>query len=125
RPDDWHLHLRDGATLAAVLPFTAMQFARAIVMPNLSPPVTTAAATRAYRERIVAAIPAGLAFQPLMTAYLTDATDADDLAAGYADGSFVAAKLYPAHATTNAAAGVTDIAKIDGVLARMESIEIG
>ncbi len=122
RPDDWHLHLRDGAALKAVLPFTARQFGRAIVMPNLAPPVTTAAAARGYRERIMAALPAGLSFTPLMTAYLTDATDADDLAAGFDEGAFVAAKLYPAHATTNSAGGVTDIRRIDEPLERMAAI---
>jgi dihydroorotase len=122
RPDDWHLHLRDGTALESVLPYTAQQFARAIVMPNLTPPVTTAAAANAYRERILAAIPAGLAFTPLMTAYLTNGSDPDDLAAGFRDGAFVAAKLYPAHATTNSAAGVTDIRNIDAVLERMAEI---
>jgi dihydroorotase len=122
RPDDWHLHLRDGAALKAVLPYTARQFARAIVMPNLSPPVTTADAAQAYRARIMAALPQDVDFTPLMTAYLTNATDADALAAGFAEGAFVAAKLYPAHATTNSAAGVTDIRKIDSVLERMAEI---
>ena len=122
RPDDWHLHLRDGATLAAVLPFTARQFARAIVMPNLSPPVTTAAQARAYRDRIAAALPAGLTFTPLMTAYLTDNADPDELESGFRDGVFTAAKLYPAHATTNSSAGVTDIRNIDGALERMAEI---
>src|SRR5690348_7317506 len=93
RPDDWHLHLRDGAMLAAVLPYTARQFARAIVMPNLVPPVTSAAVAAAYRARILAALPAGARFTPLMTAYLTDATDADTLAQGHAEGVFTAAKL--------------------------------
>ena len=122
RPDDWHLHLRDGAALAAVLPFTARQFARAIVMPNLAPPVTSADAARAYRARILAALPSGLSFEPLMTAYLTDATDADALAKGFEERAFIAAKLYPAHATTNSAAGVSDIARIESVLERMEEI---
>ncbi len=122
RPDDWHLHLRDGAVLKGVLPYTARQFARAIVMPNLSPPVTTTQAGRAYRERILAAVPAGMDFTPLMTAYLTDASDADDLARGFAEGVFTAAKLYPANATTNSAHGVTDVANIMGVLARMAEI---
>jgi dihydroorotase len=112
RPDDWHLHLRDGAMLKAVLPYTARQFGRAIVMPNLKPPVTTAAQAVAYRDEIMAALPDGVRFQPLMTAYLTDATDADDLARGHADGIFTAAKLYPAHATTNSDHGVTDIRRI-------------
>lgn len=116
RPDDWHVHLRDGAMLGHVAPFTARQFARAIVMPNLKEPVTTTALAAAYRARIVAAAPG---FTPLMTAYLTDTTDAADLIAGAADGVFTAAKLYPANATTNSAAGVTDIARIMPVLAAM------
>ena len=122
RPDDWHVHLRDHAVLAGVLPYTARQFARAIVMPNLSPPVTTAAGVAAYRARIEAAVPAGLAFRPLMTAYLTDATVAADIAQGYAQGVFIAAKLYPAHATTGSAHGVTDVANIRGVLETMQDI---
>jgi dihydroorotase len=122
RPDDWHVHLRDGAMLEAVLPWTARQFGRAIVMPNLDPPVTTAADAAAYRERILAALPDGIAFEPLMTCYLTDRTDADDLALGHAQRVFTAAKLYPAGATTNSAQGVTDIANIRPVLARMERI---
>ncbi len=122
RPDDWHVHLRDGAMLAAVLPFTAAQFARAIIMPNLTPPITTIKAARAYRERILAALPPGANFQPLMTCYLTDHTDPDEIAQGYAEGVWVAAKLYPAGATTNAHHGVTDLANIRGVLARMERI---
>ncbi len=122
RPDDWHVHLRDGAMLKTVLPYTARQFARAVAMPNLNPPVTNAAAATAYRERIMAALPAGLRFTPLMTAYLTDATDPDELARDFADGVFAAAKLYPAHATTNSALGVTDIRKIDHVLERMAAI---
>lgn len=119
RPDDWHLHLRDGAVLAAVVPWTARVFARAIVMPNLVPPVTTAAMAGAYRERIMAAVPKGADFTPLMTCYLTDTTDADDLIAGFKAGVFSAAKLYPAHATTNSAHGVSDISKIEGVLDAM------
>ena len=122
RPDDWHLHLRDGEMLEAVLPHSARAFARAIVMPNLSPPVTTMAAAMAYRGRILAALPPGADFMPLMTAYLTDATDPDEIARGFADGVWVAAKLYPANATTNSAHGVTDIRKIDRVLARMADI---
>lgn len=122
RPDDWHVHLRDGAMLKAVLPFTARQFGRAIIMPNLKPPVTRAADAVAYRERILAALPDGLSFTPLMTAYLTDGTDADDLAQGFRDGVFTAAKLYPANATTNSAHGVTDLGKIAGVLERMAEI---
>ena len=120
RPDDWHVHLRDGDMLATVAPYTARQFARAIVMPNLSPPVTSAAAAAAYRDRIVAA--AGTGFTPLMTAYLTDQADPDELARGHGDGVWVAAKLYPAGATTNSASGVTDIAHIRPALARMEAI---
>ncbi|MBP2292457.1 dihydroorotase [Azospirillum rugosum] len=122
RPDDWHVHLRDGAMLKAVLPFTARQFGRAIIMPNLKPPVTRTADAVAYRERILAALPDGMAFTPLMTAYLTDGTDADDLAQGFQDGVFTAAKLYPANATTNSAHGVTDLGKIAGVLERMAEI---
>lgn len=122
RPDDWHLHFRDGETMRAVVPQTARQFARAIVMPNLAPPVTTTALAAAYRDRIVAAVPEGVAFTPLMTAYLTDESDADDLAAGHADGVLTAAKLYPAGATTNSAHGVTDVANIMSVLERMAEI---
>ncbi|TWA84827.1 dihydroorotase [Azospirillum brasilense] len=122
RPDDWHVHLRDGAMLKAVLPFTAHQFGRAIIMPNLKPPVTRTADAVAYRERILAALPAGQSFTPLMTAYLTDGTDADDLAQGFEDGVFAAAKLYPANATTNSAHGVTDLGKIAPVLERMAEI---
>jgi dihydroorotase len=120
RPDDWHVHLRDGAMLEAVAPYTARQFARAIVMPNLSPPVTTVAAAAAYRERIISA--AGPGFTPLMTCYLTDAADSDELARGHAEGVWVAAKLYPANATTNSAHGVTDLANIRGALERMQAI---
>ena len=119
RPDDWHLHFRDGATMRAVVPHTARQFARAIVMPNLAPPVTTSALAAAYRDRIAAAVPEGVEFTPLMTAYLTDETDADDMAAGFADGVLTAAKLYPAGATTNSAHGVTDVANIESVLEKM------
>jgi dihydroorotase len=122
RPDDWHLHLRDGAALNSVLPFTAQQFGRAIVMPNLTPPITTAEAANAYRDRILAALPTGAAFTPLMTAYLTNGTNADDLIEGYRSGAYIAAKLYPAHATTNSSAGVTDIRNIDAVLARMADV---
>ena len=112
RPDDWHVHLRDGAMLTHVARYTARQFARAIVMPNLSPPVTTAEEGRAYRDRINAAVPADLDFTPLIVAYLTDATDPDEIARGHAEGVFTAAKLYPAHATTGSAHGVTDVANI-------------
>ena len=122
RPDDWHVHLRDGTLLAGVLPHTARQFARAIVMPNLSPPMTDCAGVAAYRQRIMAALPAGMDFTPLMTLYLTDATDPDEVARGFADGVFVAAKLYPAHATTGSAHGVTDVANIRAVLERMAAI---
>jgi dihydroorotase len=120
RPDDWHVHLRDGALLKAVLPFTAAQFARGIIMPNLVPPVTTVADAAAYRQRILAARPAGSDFEPLMTCYLTDATSAEEIERGYAEGVWVAAKLYPAGATTNAHYGVTDIAGLAPVLNRME-----
>lgn len=122
RPDDWHLHFRDGATMRAVVPYTARQFARAIVMPNLSPPVTDTARADAYRARILDAVPEGVDFTPLMTAYLTDNTDAADMAAGFADGVLTAAKLYPAGATTNSDHGVTDIANIFGVLEKMAEI---
>lgn len=122
RPDDWHVHLRDGAMLEAVAPFTAKQFGRAIIMPNLSPPVTSAANAAAYRDRIMAALPAGSDFTPLMTCYLTDDADADDIAAGHGAGIFTAAKLYPANATTNSAHGVTDVAHIMPVLERMQEI---
>ena len=119
RPDDWHLHLRDGAALAAVLPATARQFARAIVMPNLRPPVTTAEAAQAYRQRIRAALPAGSDFEPLMTLYLTDNTPPDEIARAQAAG-VVALKLYPAGATTNSDAGVTDMRKVYPTLAAMQ-----
>jgi dihydroorotase len=122
RPDDWHVHLRDGVMLGEVVGHTARQFARAIVMPNLSPPVTRAADAVAYRQRILAALGESHDFTPLMTCYLTDTTDADDLAAGFADGVFTAAKLYPAGATTNSASGVTDVAHIRPVLERMGEI---
>ena len=122
RPDDWHVHLRDGDMLKAVLGHTARQFGRAIVMPNLQPPVTTTALAAAYRERILAALPPGARFQPLMTAYLTDGTDPDDIARGFKDGVLTACKLYPAHATTNSEHGVTDVRAIAGVLERMQDI---
>ena len=122
RPDDWHVHLRDGAMLRDVAGFTARQFGRAIVMPNLASPVVTASDAAAYRERIRAVLPEGADFEPLMTAYLTDDTDAADIAAGFADGVFTAAKLYPAGATTNSASGVTDVAKIRPVLEKMAGI---
>ena len=120
RPDDWHVHLRDGAMLETVAPYTARQFARAIVMPNLSPPITNVAAASAYRTRIVAA--AGPGFTPLMTCYLTDASEPDGIARGFAEGVWAAAKLYPANATTNSAEGVTDIRNIRPSLERMQAI---
>ncbi|MGB7904818.1 MAG: dihydroorotase [Steroidobacteraceae bacterium] len=112
RPDDWHLHVRDGAQLAAVVPFTARQFGRALVMPNLQPPMTTTDALAAYRARIVAAVPAGLAFEPQMTLYLTDSTSPDEIRKAQASGFVVGAKLYPAGATTHSDAGVTSIDKV-------------
>jgi dihydroorotase len=118
RPDDWHVHLRDGAMLQAVAPYTARQFARAIVMPNLAPPVTSIDGARAYRSRIAAA--AGGDFQPLMVAYLTDGIDGAMLAEGHSAGVFTAAKLYPAHATTGSAHGVTEVRHIHAALAAME-----
>ncbi|MBS0254787.1 MAG: dihydroorotase [Proteobacteria bacterium] len=122
QPDDWHVHLRDGAWLGDLAGHTARQFARAIVMPNLAPPVTTSAMAADYRQRIRAALPAGSTFEPLMTAYLTDHSDPADLAAGHGDGVLVAAKLYPAHATTNSAHGVSDAGLIDPVLETMARI---
>jgi dihydroorotase len=122
RPDDWHLHLRDGEALALVLPHTARQFARAIVMPNLRPPVTTVALAAEYRSRILAALPAGMAFEPLMTLYLTDNTPADEIRRAAESGFVKAVKLYPAGATTNSDAGVTDLAKCDAALAEMEKV---
>lgn len=121
-PDDWHLHLRDGAMLRAVAPESARHFGRAIIMPNLVPPVVTAADATAYRDRIMAALPEGSAFQPLMTLYLTEDTDPDDLARAYADGIITAVKLYPAGATTNSASGVADFDKVRAVLDRMAEI---
>jgi len=119
RPDDWHLHLRDGAPLAAVLPFTAARFARALVMPNLNPPLTTTAATLAYRERILAALPAGAPFEPLMTLYLTDRTPVEEISRAKAAGHVLGCKLYPAGATTHSADGVTDVRRLDAVFERM------
>lgn len=119
RPDDWHLHLRDEAALQSVLPYTARQFARAIVMPNLRPPVTTAAQAVAYRERILAALPEGMDFQPLMTMYLTDNTSPDEIKRAR-DAGVVALKLYPAGATTNSDAGVTDLRKTYPTLEAMQ-----
>ncbi|RFU14296.1 dihydroorotase [Rhodobacteraceae bacterium W635] len=122
RPDDWHLHLRDGLMLAGVLPETARHFARAIIMPNLVPPVVTGAAAAAYRDRILAALPEGMEFRPLMTLYLTEETDPDDVAAAHQSGLVTAVKLYPAGATTNSASGVTDFDKVRPVLERMAEI---
>ncbi|MEL6814211.1 MAG: amidohydrolase family protein, partial [Cyanobacteria bacterium J06598_3] len=120
RPDDWHLHLRDGEALKAVLPHTVRQFARAIVMPNLKPPVRTVADAAAYRDRIMAAIPAGQSFEPLMTLYLTDNTTPEDIIAAKASGFVKAVKYYPAGATTNSEFGVTDIRNCDSVLMAMQ-----
>jgi dihydroorotase len=120
RPDDWHVHLRDGDMLKAVAPYTARQFARAIVMPNLAPPITTVDAAAAYRERIIEA--AGSNFTPLMTCYLTDDISPDEVARGFEEKVWIATKLYPAGATTNSASGVTDIRRIHPVLERMERI---
>lgn len=122
RPDDWHIHLRDGDMLKTVVPYTSEVYGRAIVMPNLVPPVTTVAAAVAYRERIMAAVPAGHRFTPLMTCYLTDTLDADELERGFHEGVFTAAKLYPANATTNSSHGVTSTDAIMPVLERMEKI---
>jgi dihydroorotase len=122
RPDDWHVHFRDGPMLAQVAPLTARQFARAIVMPNLVPPVVDVAAARAYRERILAALPPSAAFTPLMTCYLTDTTDLVEVARGQQEGVFTAVKLYPAHATTHSAHGVTDIDRVMPVLECMAAI---
>ena len=122
RPDDWHLHVRDGAMLAAVLPHTARQFGRAIIMPNLKPPVTTTAQAQAYRARILAAIPAGVAFEPLMTLYLTDNTPPDEIRRARESGFVHGVKLYPAGATTNSDAGVTDIMKCAKTLETMQSV---
>ncbi|MGH8595389.1 MAG: dihydroorotase, partial [Gammaproteobacteria bacterium] len=122
RPDDWHVHLRDHAMLAAVLPATARVFGRAIVMPNLQPPITTASAAAAYRARIVALLPADSRFTPLMTCYLTDSVDAADLRAGFEDRIFTAAKLYPAGATTNSEFGVTNLLRITRALETMQAI---
>ena len=120
RPDDWHVHLRDGDMLKLVAPFTARQFARAIVMPNLAPPITTVSAANAYRARIVDAT--GPEFTPLMTCYLTDESDPEVLEQGFRDEAWVAAKLYPANATTNSAFGVTNVRNIYPVLERMQQI---
>jgi dihydroorotase len=122
RPDDWHLHLRDGAALASVLPHTARQFARAIVMPNLKPPVTTTAAAAAYRDRILAALPDGMSFEPLMTLYLTNNTDPDEIRRAMDSGFIHAVKLYPAGATTNSDAGVTDLRNCYKTLEVMQEV---
>ena len=122
RPDDWHLHLRDGDMLRAVLPHTSRHFARAIIMPNLVPPVVTAADARAYRDRITAAVPEGDDFTPLMTLYLTEDTDPADVATAYAEGLVTAVKLYPAGATTNSASGVSNFANVSKVLEKMAEI---
>ncbi|WP_315122690.1 dihydroorotase [Comamonas antarctica] len=119
RPDDWHLHVRDGEALHTVVPHTAAQFGRAIIMPNLKPPVTTAAQAQAYRERILAAVPEGISFEPLMTLYLTDNTPAEEIVRAKAAG-VVALKLYPAGATTNSDAGVTDLRKTYSTLEAMQ-----
>jgi dihydroorotase len=124
KPDDWHLHVRDGAMLKAVMPYTAKTFGRAILMPNLIPPVCTTADAVAYRERAMAAVPKGSTFKPLMTCYLTDDTDPDDVERGFKEGVFTGVKLYPANATTNSAAGVTDYGKVMRVLERMEKIDM-
>lgn len=122
RPDDWHVHLRDGDMLRAVVGYTARQFARAIVMPNLAVPVTRIAEAVAYRARIMAALPEGADFTPLMTCYLTDGADAAEIARGQSEGAFTACKLYPAHATTNSSHGVTDIRALTPVLETMQRI---
>jgi len=122
RPDDWHVHLRDGAMLADVVNYTARQFSRAIIMPNLTPPVTTITAGKAYRQRILDAVDPSLNFTPLMVCYLTDTIDADEVARGFNEGVFTACKLYPANATTNSAHGVTDIKNIYPVLEAMQKI---
>ena len=122
-PDDWHLHLRDDAMLDLIADFSARQFARAIIMPNLVPPVTTVAAAEAYRERILNVLPTGRRFTPLMTAYLTDEIDPNEIGMGYERGVFTSCKLYPAGATTNSDAGVTDIRNIQPVLERMQAMQ--
>src|SRR5438128_1711196 len=119
RPDDWHLHLRDGDALVSVLPDTAKRFARAIVMPNLNPPVTSVAGAEAYRARILAALPSGMRFEPLMTLYLTDSTSPSEIVRAKESGVVYAVKYYPAGATTNSDSGVTDIRKCDATLEKM------
>jgi len=122
QPDDWHVHLRDDAILAAVLPFTARQFARAIVMPNLDPPIVSRLMGKAYRDRITAVVPEELEFMPLMTCYLTDVSDGEEIAKGFLEGIFTACKLYPSGATTNSNSGVTDIKNIYKTLNKMQTI---
>lgn len=122
QPDDWHVHLRDGEMLEAVANYTARQFGRAIVMPNLAPPITSVEAARAYRERILKAVDPALGFTPLMTCYLTDTLDGGEIERGHGEGVFTAAKLYPAHATTNSAHGVSDVKNIYGVLEAMQRV---
>ncbi len=124
RPDDWHLHLRDGAMLQAVLPETARHFARAIIMPNLVPPVVTGDQAAAYRDRILRALPDGMSFEPLMTLYLTEDTDPQDVATAHASGLIKAVKLYPAGATTNSASGVRDFDKVRAVLEKMAEVGV-
>lgn len=124
RPDDWHVHLRDGEMLDSVVEYTARQFARAIVMPNLVPPVTTMAAAESYRARILSAVPEGMDFTPLMTCYLTDSINPEEVRRGHEAGVFTAAKLYPANATTNSSHGVTDIRKIYPALEVMQRIKM-
>lgn len=124
RPDDWHVHLRDGQMLKDVVNYTAKQFHRAIVMPNLKPPITTVDAAMAYRNRIREAVDPTLDFQPLMTAYLTDDIDPAEITRGFESGAWTAAKMYPANATTNSSSGVTDVRNIEAVLARMEEIDM-
>jgi dihydroorotase len=122
QPDDWHVHLRDDAILQSVLPYTASQFARAIVMPNLDPPIISKAMARSYRDRILAAIPPELEFTPLMTCFLTDRSDSEEIAQGFFEGIFIACKLYPSGATTNSDGGVTNIKNIYKVLDRLQTI---
>ncbi len=124
RPDDWHLHLRDGAMLEAVLPHSAKDFARAIIMPNLVPPVVTTDDAKAYRERIMAALPKGMSFEPLMVLYLTEDTDPSDVEAGFKSGLVTSLKLYPAGATTNSQSGVRDFDKVQGVFEKMAEIGV-
>ncbi|MEQ8955330.1 MAG: dihydroorotase [Gammaproteobacteria bacterium] len=124
KPDDWHLHLRDGAALNTTVPHSARCFARAIVMPNLQPPITSVAAALQYRQRIVAAIPAGEKFEPLMTLYLTDNTASEEIARAAAEPSVLAVKYYPAGATTNSENGVTDIGKVDAIIGTMAELGI-